>query len=55
MNGFEKKNPAPRNTAANEIIKVPVPIYMRVGYIFDSRFSECKIQPISTIFCILKK
>ena len=30
-------------------------IYMRVGYVFDLRFSEWKIQPISTIFCILKK
>ena len=30
-------------------------IYMRVGYVFDSRFSESEIQPISTIFCILNK
>ena len=34
-------------------LRWPVPIYMRVGYVFDSRFSEWKIQPISTIFCIL--
>ena len=33
----------------------PVPIYMRVGYVIDSLFSEWKIQPISTIFCILNK
>ena len=32
-----------------------VPIYMRVGYVFDSRFSEGKIQPISMIFGILNK
>ena len=27
-------------------------IYMRVGYVFDLRFSEWKIQPISMIFGI---
>ena len=36
-------------------LRWPVPIYMRVGYVFDSRFLEWKIQPISTIFCILNK
>ena len=30
-------------------------IYMRVAYVFDSRFSEWAIQPISMIFDILKK
>ena len=32
-----------------------VPIYVRVGYVFDSRFLEWKIQPISMIFGILNK
>ena len=36
-------------------LRWPVPIYMRVGYVFDSRFWEWKIQPISTNFCILNK
>ena len=36
-------------------LRWPVPIYMRVGYVFDSRFSEWKIQPISMIFGILNK
>ena len=31
----------------------PEPIYIRVGYVFDLRFSEWKIQPISMIFGIL--
>ena len=33
----------------------PKPIYMHVGYVFDLRFSERKIQPISIIFGILNK
>ena len=36
-------------------LRWPVPIYMRVGYVFDLRFSEWKMQPISTIFCILNE
>ena len=42
---FEKMN----------VLRWLVPIYMRVGYVFDSGFSEWKIQPISTIFCVLNK
>ena len=38
-----------------KVLRWPVPIYTRVGYVFDLRFSEWKIQPISTIFCILNK
>ena len=33
-------------------LRWPEPIYMRVGYVFDLRFSEWKIQPISMIFGI---
>ena len=36
-------------------LRWPEPIYMRVGYVFDLRFSEWKIQPISKIFGILNK
>ena len=35
-------------------LRWPEPIYMRVGYVFDLRFSEGKIQPISMIFGIPK-
>ena len=31
------------------------PIYMRVGYVFESRFSAGTISPISMIFGILRK
>ena len=34
-------------------LRWPEPIYMLVGYVFDLRFSEWKIQPISMIFGIL--
>ena len=33
----------------------PETIYIRVGYVFDLRFSGWKIQPISMIFGILNK
>ena len=36
-------------------LRWPEPIYMRVGYVFDLRFSEWKIQPISMIFGIFNK
>ena len=36
-------------------LRWPEPIYMRVGYVFDLRFSEWKIQPISMIFGICNK
>ena len=36
-------------------LRWPEPIYMRVGYVFDLRFSEWKIQPISMMFGILNK
>ena len=36
-------------------VRWPEPIYMRVGYVFDLRCSEWKIQPISMIFGILNK
>ena len=36
-------------------LRWPDPIYMRVGYVFNLRFSEWKIQPISMIFGILNK
>ena len=36
-------------------LRWPEPIYMRVGYVFDLRFSEWKIQPISVMFGILNK
>ena len=44
--------PSPKSTLT---LKVSVPIYMCVGYVFDSRFSEWKIQPISMLFGILNK
>ena len=37
------------------LLRWPEPIYMRVGCVFESRFSEEMIQPISTIFGIRKK
>ena len=37
------------------LLRWPVPIYVRVGYVFNSRFLEWKIQPISMIFGILNK
>ena len=36
-------------------IRWPEPIYMRVGYVFDLRFSEGKIQLISMMFGIPNK
>ena len=36
-------------------LRWPVSIYMLLVFFFYSRFSEWKIQPISTIFCILNK
>ena len=33
----------------------PETIYMRIGYVFESRFSAGMIQPISIIFGILNK
>ena len=36
-------------------LRRPEPIYMRVDYVFDLRFLEWKIQPISMIFGILNK
>ena len=36
-------------------LRWPEPIYMRVGYVFESRFTAGKIQPISMIFGILNK
>ena len=39
----------------NQWLRWPEPIYMRVGYVFDLRFSERKIQPISMSFGILNK
>ena len=35
------------------LLKVGRTIYMRVDYVFDLRFLERKIQPISLIFGIL--
>ena len=35
------------------LLRWPEPIYMRVGYVFESRFSEGVIQPISMIFGVL--
>ena len=37
------------------LLRWPEPIYMRVGYVFESRFSEGVIQPISMIFGVLNK
>ena len=37
------------------LLKVARTIYMHVDYVFDLRFLECKIQPISMIFGILNK
>ena len=36
-------------------LKVAERIYLRVGYVFESRFSTGMIQPISMIFGILNK
>ena len=36
-------------------LRWPEHIYMRVGYVFESRFSAGKIQPISMTFGILTK
>ena len=35
------------------MLRWPAPIYMRLGYVFHSRFSAESIQPISMIFDIL--
>ena len=51
---FKQKIKRPR-VKFNPGLRWPEPIYMRVGYVFDLRFSECKIQPISIIFGILNK
>ena len=37
------------------LLRWPEPIYMRVGYVFESRFSAGMIKPISMIFGILYK
>ena len=37
------------------LLKVAPTIYMRADYVFDLRFLESKIQPISMIFGILNK
>ena len=37
------------------LLKVARTIFMRVDYVFDLCFLECKIQPISMIFGILNK
>ena len=37
------------------LLKAAPTIYMRVDYVFDLRFLESKIQPISMIFGILNK
>ena len=37
------------------LLKVARTIYMVVDYVFDLRFLECKIQPISIIFGILNR
>ena len=39
----------------NDFVRWPEPIYMRVGYVFESRFSAEMILPISMIFGILNK
>ena len=36
--------------APRVLLRWPEPIYTRVGYVFDLRFLERKIQPISMIF-----
>ena len=43
------------NVALHMHLRWPDPIYMRVGYVFNLRFSEWKIQPIAMIFGILNK
>ena len=35
------------------MLRWPAPIYIRLGYVFHSRFSAESIQPISMIFDIL--
>ena len=44
-----------RTIKALEQSRWPEPIYMRVGYVFESRFSTGTISPISMIFSILNK
>ena len=39
----------------NDFLRWPEPIHMRVGYVFESRFSAEMILPISMIFGILNK
>ena len=41
--------------APRVLLRWPEPTYMRVGYVFDLRFLEWKIQPISMIFGIPNK
>ena len=36
-------------------LRWPVPSYMRVGHVFESRFSAGIVSPISIIFGILNK
>ena len=40
---------------AKDLKEWPETIYMCVGYVFDSRFLEWTVQPISMIFGILNK
>ena len=37
------------------MLRWPDPIYLRVGYVFESGFSAGMIEPISMIFGILNK
>ena len=37
------------------LLRYPEPIYLRVGYVFESSFSAEMIQPISMSFGILNK
>ena len=40
-------------TKSSPALRWPEPVYMCVGYVFDSRFSDRTIQPISMIFSVL--
>ena len=45
----------PDATIPQDFLRWPEPMYIHVGYVFESHFSAGTIQPISMIFGILNK
>ena len=44
-----------KQSTGGHCLRWPEPIYLRAGYVFESRFSAEMIQPISTILGILNE